>query len=125
MKDTKDTQKFHEVSHKFQNTSRQERAGKRLDVTGITDLGSEIFVVKFHSGVNVYRFEDFKLTRVLRIDENCELRYTVSYAHYYCLYMNNTCWESTVYRYDLSTNLTTTWSVSGTDWGGADRKSVV
>jgi len=85
----------------------------RQPVTGITVLGSDVFVVRCTSQVYVYNSTSFTSTHNLMITGSDQLRRIVSCSHNNCLYVSDPE-QSNIYRYDLSDNVTTKWSVSGT-----------
>jgi len=81
-------------------------------VTGVTVLGSELFVVQDTSQVNVYKSTNFTLTNNLMITGAKRLDGIVSCSHNNCLYVSDSI-QHIIYRRDLSKNVTTKWSVSG------------
>jgi len=85
-------------------------------VTGITILGSDLFVVRCSSQVHVYDSTNFTSSRNIMIPGSQELRGIVSCSHNNCFYASGTE-HKIVYRHDLANNTTTQWLVSGTCWG--------
>jgi len=81
-------------------------------VTGITVLGNEVFVVQETSEVYVYDSTYFTSTHEITILESLALGEIVSCSQNYCLYVKDHR-RKLIYRYDLSKNTTTEWSVSG------------
>jgi len=86
------------------------------DVTGITVLGSDVFVVRHPSHVDVYDSTSFTSTRSLIITGSEQLEGIVSCSHNNCLYVIDSA-QDIIYRYDLSNNVTTKWSMSGQCYG--------
>jgi len=85
-------------------------------VRGITVLGSEVFVVRRTSQVYVYNSTSFTSTRDFTITESKRLHEIISCSHNNCLYISDGG-QRILYRYDLSNNVTTKWSVNGTCYG--------
>jgi len=85
-------------------------------VTGLTVLGSEVFVVQDSPQVYVYDSTSFTSTLNIMIPKSKQLRGIVSCSHNNCLYAREYSGK-TIYRYDLSNDTTTKWSVSGKCWG--------
>jgi len=85
-------------------------------VTGITVLGSDVFVVRRTSQVYVYNSTSFTSSPNLTITGSKQLRRIVSCSHNNCLYVSDTLKES-IYRHDLSNNVTIKWSVSSGCYG--------
>jgi len=86
---------------------------ERGQVTGITTLGSDVFVVRRTSQVDVYNSSTFTSRRKIAITGSEQLRGIVSCSHNNCLYVSDPE-QKIIYRYDLSNNVTTKWSVKGT-----------
>jgi len=85
-------------------------------VTGITVLGSEMFVVQDSSQVYVYDSTSLTSTRNINIPGSKVLRGIDSCSHNNCLYASDPS-QKIIYRYVPSNNTTTDWSVGGTCWG--------
>jgi len=80
------------------------------EVTGITILCNELFVVRNTSQVFVYSSTGFTLTSNIPITASQQLRSIVSCPHYNCLYVVDPG-QSKIYKYDLSKDATSQWSV--------------
>jgi len=85
-------------------------------VKGITVLGRDVFVVHDTSLVYVYNSISFTSAHNLMITGAEQLQGIVSCSHNNCLYVIDPG-QNTIYRYDLSNNVTTKWSVSETCCG--------
>jgi len=91
-------------------------------VRGITVLGSDVFVVRDTSTVDVYNSTSFTTRRKLSIPKSKQLGEIVSCSHNTCLYVSDIV-QKIIYRYDLSKNVITKWSVSETCCGLSVTKS--
>jgi len=85
-------------------------------VTGITALGSDVFVVRGTSYVDVYSSASFTTRRRLPLPESAQLQMIVSCSPNNCLYVGNMT-QKILYRYDLSNNDTNSWTVSSDCFG--------
>jgi len=83
------------------------------EVRGITVLGTDVFVVRDTPDVDVYNSTSFTTRRMISIPKSEQLGAIVSCSHNNCLYVIDSG-QKIIYRYDLSNNVTTKWSVSGT-----------
>jgi len=81
-------------------------------ITGITVLGSRVFVVYDSSYVYVYDSASFTSMGKIKIRGSEQLGGIVSCSHNNCLYASDIT-RNTIYRYDLSDTTTTHWSVKG------------
>jgi len=89
--------------------------------TRITVLGSQVFVIRYRSEVFIYNSTSFTSTKIL-IPGSQQLRRLVSCSRYNCLYTIDSR-QRLLYRYDLSNNVTTSWSVNGNCWALSVTKS--
>ena len=78
-------------------------------VSGITVLGSEVFVTLYTSQIKVYNNESFTLSRIVNITGSNHLSGIVSCSHYNCLYAIDG--TKNIYKHNLSDNITTKWSI--------------
>jgi len=92
-------------------------SGRSGSIHGITVLDSELFVVRGGSRpVNVYNTNNFTLARNILIAGSSDLRAIVVSSRDDCLYISDVELK-VVHRYNLSNNVVTKWSVSGTCLG--------
>jgi len=87
------------------------KSGQVAGIT-VTVLGSEVFVVQNTSQVDVYNSTSLTSTRNFMITGSKQLRGIVSCSHNNCLYVSD-IGKKIIYRYDVSNDVTTCWSVSG------------
>jgi len=89
-----------------------------VPVTGITVLGCDVFVVRLTSKVSIYSSTNFTSSQKLKIRATGakHLQGIDSCSHNNCLYVIDNK-QDAIYRHDLSNNVTTKWSVSGTCCG--------
>jgi len=86
-------------------------------ITGITVMDSELFVVGgLSSQVAVYNTNNFTWTHHLFIPGSLSLRAIVASPRHNCLYISDEV-RRLVYRYNLSNNVLTHWSVGGDCYG--------
>jgi len=86
-------------------------------ISGITVLGTELFVVRGRSShVYVYNTNNFFLTRNLNITGSMNLADIVASAQHNCLYISDTG-LNVVHRYNLTNNAITKWNVGGEFYG--------
>ena len=86
------------------------------NVTGVTVLGSDVFVTLHKSQINVYNNESFTLSLKVNITGSNILRGIVSCSHYNCLYAID--FKQNIYKHNLSNNITTKWSILGKTCNG-------
>jgi len=85
-------------------------------ISGVTVLDSELFIVRGGSHVSVYNTNNFTLTRNISITGSSYLLAIVASPRYNCLYITDVGLY-VVYRYNLSNNVITNWSVGGQGFG--------
>jgi len=86
-------------------------------IRGITVLGSELFVVPgWSTQVFVYDTNNFNLTRNISITGSSRLWAIVASPRYNCLYISDVN-QNVIYRYNLSNNIITSWSVGEACFG--------
>jgi len=87
-------------------------------VTGVTVLGSELFVVRAGdlSEVYVYNTNNFTLTRNISITGSTKLRAILASPRYNCLYISDPG-LGVIYRYNLSNKVITKWFVGDACYG--------
>jgi len=84
-------------------------------INGLAVLHRELFVVRGESAssVEVYNnSQDYSLTRHLPIPGSKGLRAIVACPHYNCLYISDPG-QKKIFRYDISLDMVTIWSVNG------------
>jgi len=87
------------------------------DIAGITVLNSELFIVQGKSSlVHVYNTINFTWTRNIFITGSRCLRAIAASPRYNCLYISDAK-LNVVYRYNLSNNVSSNWSVGGECYG--------
>jgi len=90
-------------------------------ITGITVLGSELFVVLHKSPqVSVYNTNYFTLTRTIPIPGSSDLRAIVVSPRHNCLYISDPG-LNVVHQYNLSNNAISKWPMGADCYKGADR----
>jgi len=88
-----------------------------LPVSGITVLGSDVFVVRRTRQVYVYNSTRFTSLYNLMISGSEEqLEGIVLCSRNNCLYVSD-YGQKIIYRHDISNNVTTKWSMSGICYG--------
>jgi len=86
-------------------------SGGRGSIRGITVLDSELFIVRYgRTRVSVCNTNNFTLTHNISITGSLSLRAIVVSPLYNCLYISDIELK-VVYRYNLSNNVITKWSV--------------
>jgi len=89
----------------------------KINILGITVLGSEIFVVRGAvQKVSVYDFNSYKLQRKIHIPESKRCIGIVACQHNNCLYVRDD--KNVIYRYDIElSSVINSWPLGGSSCG--------
>jgi len=80
----------------------------------MTVLSNELFITRhFKSSVEVYDSISFVLTRSFMIPDTDSLNVLIACPTKNCLYITDFSVQNVIHRYDLSSNLSTKWTVGG------------